>query len=75
MYLCAHPAVVAELIAVLFALMGADEELEVVSSQHLLSDIWPPVAASASHLIGNAAILGHWVTPQHIHYLGGPKQS
>ncbi len=71
MYVCAHPAVVAELVAFLFALMGADEELEVVSSQHFLSDIWPPVAASASHLIGNAAVLGHWVTPQHVHYLGG----
>lgn len=69
--LCSHPAVMAELIAVLFALMGADEELQVVSSQHFLSDIWPPVAASASYLIGNAAILGHWVTPQHVHYLGG----
>lgn len=71
MTLCVHPSVVAELVAVLFALMGANEELQVVSSQHLLSDIWAPVAATTSHLIGNAAILGHGVAPQHIHYLGG----
>lgn len=71
MFLCAHPAVVTELVAVLFALMGADEELEVVSPQHVLSDIWPPVAAPTTHLIGDAAILWHWVTPQQVHYLVG----
>lgn len=61
----------AEFVAVLFALMGADEELEIVSSQHFFCDIWPPVAASTSHLIGNAAVLGRGVTPQDIHYLWG----
>lgn len=60
-----------ELVAFLFALMGADEELEVVSSQHFLCDVGPPIAAAASHLVGYAAILGHWVTPQHVHDLFG----
>lgn len=67
--LCAHPAVVAELIAILFAFMGADEELQVVSSENLLRDIWAPVAASPSHFIGNAAILGHRITPQQVYHL------
>lgn len=70
MHVDAHHAVVTKLIAFLFALVGADEELEVVSPQHFLGDVWPPVAASAPDLIGNAAILGHWVAPQHVHYLG-----
>lgn len=69
----AHHAVVTKLISFLFALMGANEELEVVSPQHSLRHIRPPVAASTSHLVGNAAILGHWVTPQHVHYLCGRK--
>lgn len=60
---CVHPAVVAELVAVLFALMGSNEELQAVSSQHFLRHIWSPVTASASHFVVNAAILGHRVTP------------
>lgn len=71
--ICAHHAVVTELVAFLFALMGADEELEVVSSQHFLGDIGPPIAAAASHLVGYAAILGHWVAPQHVHNLQSCK--
>lgn len=60
----------AELVAFLFALMGADEQLEVVSPEHLLCDIRPPVAAAASHLVGIAAILGHWIAPQYVNNLG-----
>lgn len=56
----------AELIAILFALVGADEELQVVSVQEVLGDIGPPVAASTSHLVGDAAILGHRVAPQQV---------
>lgn len=67
--LCAHPAVVAELVAILFALVGTDEKLQVVSSQHLLCNIRAPVAAPTSHLIGNASVLGHGITPQQVHYL------
>lgn len=59
----AHPAVVAKLVTFLLALMGAHEQLEVVGPQHFLCDVGPPVAAPASHLIGNAAVLGHGVTP------------
>lgn len=62
----AHLPVVAELITLLFTLMGADDELQVVFVQELLSDVWAPVATSASHLIGNAAILSHWVAPQKV---------
>lgn len=67
--LCAHPAVVAELVAILFALVGTDEKLQVVSSQHLLCNIRAPVAAPTAHLIGNASVLGHGITPQQVHYL------
>lgn len=52
-----------ELITFLLAFMRAHKELEVVSPQHFLCDVWPPVAASASYLIGDAATLGHRVTP------------
>lgn len=54
----------AELITLLFALVGADEELQVVSVQEVLGDVGAPVAASTSHLVGDAAILGHRVAPQ-----------
>lgn len=55
-----------KLITLLFALMRANNELEVVSVQEILSDIRPPVAAPSSDFIGYAAVLGHGVTPQQI---------
>lgn len=66
-----HHAVVTKLVAFLFALVRADEELQAVSAQHLLSDVWPPVAAATPHLVGNAAVLRHGVAPQQVHNLGG----
>lgn len=59
----------AELITVLFTLVGADEELQVVFVQKVLGDIGTPVAASAPQLVGNAAVLGHGVAPQQVHDL------
>ena len=56
----------AELITILFTLMRADDELQVVSVQEILCDIRAPVAASAPHLIGYAAVLVHRVTPQQV---------
>lgn len=47
-----HLAVVAELIALLFALVRADDELEVVSAQKLIRHIWAPVAPSTSQFVG-----------------------
>lgn len=65
-----HLTVVAELITLLFTLVGADNELQVVSVEEVLSDVRAPVAASPSHLVGYAAILGHWVAPQQVQNLG-----
>lgn len=65
-----HLTVVAELIALLFTLVGADNELQIVSVEEILSDVGAPVAASPSHLVGYAAILGHWVTPKQVQNLG-----
>ena len=54
----------AKLVAILLALVGADDELHVVSVQEVLGDVWPPVAASSPHFVGYAAVLRHGVTPQ-----------
>lgn len=70
-----HLTVVAELIAVLFTLMGPDDELQVVSVQEVLCDVGAPVAASTSYLIGCATILGHRVTPQQVQDLWGDKNA
>lgn len=56
----------AELVTVLFALVGADDELQVVSVQEVLGDVGAPVAASAPHLVGYAAVLAHRVAPQQV---------
>ena len=56
----------AELVALLFALVGADEELQVVLVQELLGDVGAPVAAPASHFVWNAAVLDHRVAPQQV---------
>lgn len=56
----------AELVALLLALVGADDELQVVPVQEVLCDVGAPVAAAAPHLVGNAAILGHGVAPQQV---------
>lgn len=62
-------SVMTELISLLFALMGADEQLESVLEQQFLGDVGPKVAASASECVGGAAVLGFGVTPQYVHYL------
>lgn len=62
----AHLTVVAELVTLLLALMGADDELQVVPVQEVLGDVGAPVAAPTPHLVGNAAVLGHWVAPQQV---------
>lgn len=56
----------AELITVLFTLMGADDKLQVVFVQKVLGNVGAPIATTASHLIGCAAILRHRVTPQQV---------
>lgn len=63
----------AELIALLFALMGANNELQIVSVQEVLGDIRAPVAASTPHLVGYASILSHRVTPQQVQDLVGQR--
>lgn len=67
-----HPAylsAVTELVSLLFALMGSDEQLEAVLEQQSLGDIGAEVAASSSECVGTAAFLGFRVTPQYIHNL------
>lgn len=63
------PAVVTELVAVLFALVGSDKQLQVVAVEDFPRDVRAPVTAASSHLVRDAAILWHRVAPQHIHYL------
>lgn len=61
-----HLPVVAELVTLLFALMGADDELKVVLVQKLLCDVRAPVAASTSNFVWNASVLDHRVAPQQV---------
>lgn len=68
-----HLPVVAELVTLLFALVGADDELQVVLVQELLGDVRAPVAASASHFVWNAAVLDHRVAPQQVQDLVGDE--
>lgn len=59
----------AELKTVLFALVGADDELHVVFVQEVFRDVRAPVAAPAAHLVGHAAVLDHRIAPQQVEYL------
>ena len=52
-----------ELISLLFALVGPDEQLEPVLEQQSLGDVRTEVAASSSEGVGTAAFLGFRVTP------------
>ncbi len=70
MYL--HPiylSTMTELISLLFALVGSDEQLESMLEQQSLGDVRPEVAASSSEGVGTAALLDFGVTPQYVHYL------
>lgn len=58
--------VVTELVALLLALMGADEELQVVLLEDLPCHVRAEVAATTSHCIHSAAFLGHGVTPENV---------
>lgn len=68
--LCATPLtdlpIVTELVALLLALVGADEELQVVLLKDLPCHIRPKVAATTSHRIYYAAFLRHGVTPENV---------
>lgn len=59
-------AVVTELVALLLALVRADQELQAVLLKELLRHIRPKVAAATSHLILSAALLRHGVAPEDI---------
>ena len=58
-----------ELISLLLALVGSDEQLETVLQQQPLGDIRAKVAASSSECVGTAAFLGFRIAPQYIHNL------
>lgn len=64
-----HLSIVAELIALLFTLMGSDEQTEAVFLQKRLSHVWPEVTASTAERVWAAAILIFRVTPEDIHNL------
>lgn len=64
-----YPPVVAELVSFLLALVGADQQLQTVLQQQLLSHIRTEVAASASEGVGTAAVLRFRVAPQNVHDL------
>lgn len=61
-----HLPVVAELVTLLFALVGTDDELHVVSVQELLCDVGTPVATPTPHFVGYAAVLVHGVAPEQV---------
>lgn len=61
----------AKLVTLLFTLVGADDELQIVPVQEVFSDVGAPVAAPAPHLVGHAAVQGHGVAPQQVQDLGG----
>lgn len=58
--------VVTELKALLLALVGADEELQVVLLKDLPCHVRPKVAATTSHRIYFAALLRHGVAPEDV---------
>lgn len=60
---------VAQLIALLFALMGSDEQLEALLEQQAAGDVRAEVTASSPKGVGTAAIWGFGVTPQYIYNL------
>lgn len=61
----------AQLVTLLFALMGSDEELEPVLEQQSSGDVRAEVTASSPERVGIAAIWGFWVTPQYVYNLSG----
>lgn len=67
--LISYLSTVAELVAFWLALMGADQELQVVLLQKFLCHIGPKVAATSSDCIYYATLLRHGVTPQYIYNL------
>lgn len=61
-----HPAYLStmtELISLLFALVGSNEQLEAVLEQQSLGDVRTKVAASSSECVGTAAFMGFRITP------------
>lgn len=52
-----------KLIALLFALMGSNEQLQSVLQQQSLGDVRAEVAAPSSECVGTAAFMGFRVTP------------
>lgn len=55
-----------QLVALLFALMGSDEQLESLLEQQSPGDVRAEVTASSPKGVGTAAVWGFGVTPQYI---------
>lgn len=60
---------VTQLIALLLALMGSDEQLEALLEQQFLGDVRAEVTASSPKCVGTAAVWSFGVTPQYIYNL------
>lgn len=58
-----------QLIALLFALVGSDEQLEALLEQQAAGDVGAEVTASSAKCVGTAAVWGFGVTPQYIYNL------
>lgn len=67
----AYLSTVTQLITLLFALVGSDEQLESMLEQQPSGDVGAEVAASSPERVGTAALQGFWVTPQYIYNLSG----
>ena len=59
----------AEFIALLLTLMGANQEDHSMFLQKVLGNIWPKVAATTPESVGAAAILALGVTPEDVYNL------
>lgn len=68
-YVTSYLSTVTQLIALLFALVGSDEQLESLLEQQSSGDVRAEVTASSPKCVGTAAVWGFGVTPQYIYNL------
>lgn len=64
-----------QLVTLLLALVGSDEQLESVLEQQALGDVRAEVTASSPECVGTAAVRGFRVAPQNIYNLSGEADS
>lgn len=62
----AYLPVVTQLVAILLALVGSDQQMESMLAQQFLRDIGSKVAAPSSKGVGTAAVMRFGVAPQDV---------